>query len=223
MQAAKYSLALLVALCGAVAPCASSAGPRAQAGDFDYYALVLTWSPTYCRSSGQARHDPECTGGGSHSFTLHGLWPQYDKGWPEDCPIGKRPWVPGGVIDEMREIMPSRNLIIHEYRTHGTCSGLDPAQYFGVALNLYDRVIVPAALTQGDAALSATPEEIEQAFVDANAWLKPSMMAVSCRGANLLDVRFCFGRDLFPRACGLNEDQQRLCRADRVTVPPPKR
>ena len=41
----------------------------------------------------------------------------------------KRPWVPQSVIDDIRDIMPSKNLIIHEYRAHGTCSGLEPAQY----------------------------------------------------------------------------------------------
>jgi hypothetical protein len=47
------------------------------------------------------------------------------------------------------------------------------------------------------------------------------MMAVTCRGDELLDVRFCFGRDLFPRPCGANEDQSRLCRLDTITLEPP--
>ena len=47
------------------------------------------------------------------------------------------------VIDEIRDIMPSKDLVIHEYRTHGTCSGLEPAQYFGLARGLYERVGMP--------------------------------------------------------------------------------
>jgi len=43
----------------------------------------------------------------------------------------------------MRDIMPSKNLVIHEYRAHGTCSGLAPAEYFAVARELYERVSVP--------------------------------------------------------------------------------
>ena len=46
------------------------------------------------------------------------------------------------MIEGMRDIMPSKNLMIHEYRAHGTCSGLDPAQYFAVARRLYERVSV---------------------------------------------------------------------------------
>jgi ribonuclease T2 len=123
------------------------------------------------------------------------------------------------VIAEMRDIMPSKNLIIHEYRTHGTCSGLEPSQYFGVARELYERVNVPAQLSHGaDHPLSF--EEIESAFGEANSWLKPEMLAVSCRGERLLDVRICFGRDLFPRACGENEEEKRLCEANKIAVPP---
>jgi len=30
------------------------------------------------------------------------------------------------------------------------------------------------------------------------------MISVTCRQQELLDVRVCFGRDLFPRSCGPN-------------------
>jgi len=45
------------------------------------------------------------------------------------------------------------------------------------------------------------------------------MMSVSCRGENPLDVRICFRRDLFPRACGANEEEARLCRSSKIAVP----
>ena len=67
--------------------------PRNTPGAFDYYVLVLSWSPSYCRSEGRERNDGQCSIK-PHAFMLHGLWPQYEKGWPEDCPNGKRPWVP---------------------------------------------------------------------------------------------------------------------------------
>ncbi len=99
---------------------------HAEPGDFDYYVLVLGWSPTYCLKEGDERHDPQCDALQSHDFVLHGLWPQYAKGWPEDCYQGKRPWVPSHVLDEMRPLMPNKGLIIHEYTAHGTCAGLTP-------------------------------------------------------------------------------------------------
>ncbi|MGE5260653.1 MAG: ribonuclease T2 family protein, partial [Actinomycetota bacterium] len=187
---------------------------------FDYYALVLGWAPTYCRGEGKLRHDAECDAHVPHAFVLHGLWPQYAKGWPEDCPTGTRPWVPNSVIEDMRDLMPNKNLVIHEYRVHGTCSGLDPVQFFGVARELYERINVPDAFRAPTAPSSLSAGEIEREFTAANPWLKPDMMAVSCRGPNLLDIRVCFGRDLFPQACGANEDEKRLCPASTIVVPP---
>jgi len=193
---------------------------RNKAGEFDYYVLVLSWMPSYCRSEGRARKDGQCEPSKPRAFRLHGLWPQYEKGWPEDCPTAKRPWVPAKLIEEMRDIMPSKSQIIHEYRVHGTCSGLEPAQYFGVARQLYERVSVPLRFLAPDADRLASPDEIEREFLAANPWLEPDMISVTCRRANLLDIRVCFGRDLFPRSCGVNEDQKRLCPAAKITVPP---
>ena len=215
---------LLVALILAAVVATFFAGGKRPAGNapgtFDYFVLVLGWSPSYCLSEGRARNDRQCDH--SRGFVLHGLWPQYDRDWPEDCRTATRPWVPQPVIDDMRDIMPSRNLVIHEYRTHGTCSGLDPARYFGVARALYDRVKLPASFVDPAGDRRRSPEEIESEFVAANPWLKPDMIAIACRGANLLDVRICFGRDLTPRSCGANEKQDRLCAAHQIAVPSPQ-
>jgi ribonuclease T2 len=212
-------LALALALCLA-GPGATARAERDAPGQFDYYALVLSWVPSYCRGKGKSRADAQCDAARRHTFLLHGLWPQHEKGWPADCFTGKRPWVPESVIVAMRDIMPSRNLLIHEYRTHGTCSGLAPAEYFAVARALYERISVPAGFVAPGASLD-TPDEIERAFLDANTWLTPDMISITCRKANLLDIRVCFGRDLTPRACGANEDQKRLCPLPQISVPPP--
>jgi ribonuclease T2 len=210
------ALAFLSAASGA------SVAERNTPGAFDYYVLVLTWMPSYCRDEGKGRKDRQCDGTKPHAFLLHGLWPQHEVGWPKDCRTGKRPWVPESVIAGMRDIMPSKSLVIHEYRAHGTCSGLAPAQYFAVARALYERIGVPSGFLAPGVNLDS-PEEVERAFLDANPWLKPEMISVTCRKAHLLDIRVCFGRDLAPRACGVNEDQRRLCAAPKITVPPPAR
>ena len=159
-----------------------------EPGRFDYYVLVLGWTPSYCAMEGKQRRDRQCAADRPHAFTLHGLWPQNVKGWPEDCRTRKRAWVPQSVIDDLRDVMPSKNLIIHEYRTHGTCSGLEPAQYFGLARDLYQRVSIPPRFSAVERGLDLTEAEIEAEFLKSNAWLKPNMIVVSCRGQNLLDV-----------------------------------
>jgi ribonuclease T2 len=219
-------LAAFVALVLAAGAATYEDGPErashhAQPGAFDYYVLVLGWSPTYCLRKGDTRHDPQCDTKRAHDFVLHGLWPQYAKGWPEDCYAGKRPWVPAHVIAAMGDIMPSKGLIIHEYKTHGTCSGLSPEDYFDDVRSLYDQVSVPASYDDPETQRFLSPAKIEAEFLAVNPWLQPDMIAVSCRGGKLHDVRLCFGRDLQPRACGANINQQRLCRAGRITVPMP--
>ncbi len=60
--------------------------PDAQAGQFDYYLLSLSWAPTYCLT--HADDGAECSSKG-YGFVLHGLWPQYDAGgYPENCGTG---------------------------------------------------------------------------------------------------------------------------------------
>ena len=220
MPPLRRALAVFAALACLLSGGDAGALERNKPGVFDYYALVLSWMPSYCRGKGRARGEGQCEPSKSRAFLLHGLWPQYEKGWPEDCPIGERPWVPERVIREMRDVMPSKNLIIHEYRAHGTCSGLGPSQYFGVARELYERVRVPERFLAPDAGRLLSPDEIERDFLGANPWLKPEMISVTCRKQNLIDIMVCFGRDLFPRSCGANEDQKRLCPAATIAVPP---
>ena len=71
-------------------------GREHQPGVFDYYLLSLSWSPTYCADTGEARRDPQCSprSGRPFAFVLHGLWPQYERGWPRDCRSSDRGYVP---------------------------------------------------------------------------------------------------------------------------------
>jgi ribonuclease T2 len=215
-ERAAFALAAAVAL---LATAGAAAFERDRPGVFDYYVLVLGWSPTYCIIDGHDRRDKQCDAG--HDLVLHGLWPQYDKGWPKDCYVGKRPWIPRQVIDRMRDIMPSMGLIIHEYSTHGTCSGLSPEEYYDAARELHARIEVPASFDDPEVQRLLSPEDVEHEFLSANPWLQADMIAVTCRRANLLDIRVCFDRQLRPRSCGENEDQTRLCPAGKITVPPP--
>jgi len=194
---------------------------HAEPGNVDYYALVLSWSPTHCLLEGEDRGDEQCDTEQPDDFVLHGFWPQYANGWPEDCYSGRRPWVPSEVIDRMRGIMPSQAMIIHEYKTHGTCSGLTPSSYFAAARKAYNQVTIPAVFDDTKTQRFVSPERIESEFIAANDWLEPDMIAVTCRRGNLFDVRICFGIDLQPQACGANINQKRLCPLRRVTVTAP--
>ncbi|MBI1649746.1 ribonuclease T2 family protein [Hyphomicrobium sulfonivorans] len=200
--------------------------PPNTAGAFDYYTMVMSWSPTHCSNAQEGRDDEQCAriDGHRHGFVLHGVWPQYERGYPEACrlPGRRRPFVPNEVINDMLDIMPSRGLVIHEYRTHGTCSGLDPAAYYALSRRLFNVVKIPDRFRNPFEAQFMSPEDVEAEFVRANNWLRPEMISVGCSGFGnrLRDVRICFTRNGQGRACGDNEAQNKMCRARQVNVPP---
>ena len=200
-------------------------GREHQPGVFDYYLLALSWSPTYCADVGPERRDPQCNprAGRPYAFVLHGLWPQYERGWPSNCRAPDRGYVPSPVADRMLDIMPSKRLVFHEYRTHGTCSGLGVDGYFELARQLYTKGKIPSRFASPvEERMTIAPGELIGEFVAANPQLKPDMIAVSCGGAGnrLREVHICFDKGGAFRACGRNENQARLCSADRMYVPP---
>ena len=81
-RVAVAALALVLTVGGA------SAQDRRQnePGQFDFYVLALSWSPSFCEASGERGTPPrqQC-GERPYSFVVHGLWPQYEKGFPEYC------------------------------------------------------------------------------------------------------------------------------------------
>ncbi len=200
----------------------STSGPSSQGDNpFAYYVLALSWSPSYCASEGRAKRERQCNGKRLYAFVLHGLWPQYETKWPQFCRTGKSAFVPESIIQSMLDIMPSRRLIIHQYRKHGTCSGLSPKVYFEAARRLFESVKVPTRYSGSRNFISLPTEQIKSDFIAANDWLRADGIAIACgRGRRLDEVRICFSKDLRPRACGANESQSALCRLPRVVLPP---
>jgi ribonuclease T2 len=192
-------------------------------GRFDYYALVLSWSPTHCATA-ERPDATQCNrrDGRRFSFVLHGLWPQYERGFPDSCPTRDRPFVPNSTIDRIMDVMPSRGLVIHEYRKHGVCSGLGPDAYFGLARKLFSNIKIPQRFVGPTNNQMIDTRAVIGEFVGANPGLRPQMLAVSCGGPGnrLREIRICFSREGQFRECGTNENQTRLCSAPRVFVPP---
>ena len=198
--------------------CAFSRPVAAQrAADFDFYVLALSWSPTFCALTGNDRGDAQCSSSRPRAFVLHGLWPQYERGYPRSCGGTSPQRVPDGTIARMLDIMPSRGLVIHEWRTHGTCSGLDPQTYFDTARRAFSQITIPDALRTAKAAGSAAPEDIEQAFLKANPALSREGIAITCTRGRLEEVRICLSRILQPRRCA--EVDRQACRAGIIDIP----
>ncbi len=217
-RAGVFALIFCAAMAGLANSHARAAGTP---GQFDYYVLALSWSPSFCANKGRVNKSAQCSGARPYAFVLHGLWPQYETGWPEHCETTARPRVARRLINAMLDIMPSRGLVIHQYKKHGACSGLDPEGYFKAARKAYSTIKIPPRYLNLNKAAIVSPREVENNFIISNQNLTPEMISISCgRNLRLREVRICFSKELNLTPCGANETQQKLCRANRIIMPP---
>lgn len=195
---------------------------RNVAGEFDYYSLVLSWSPSHCAEATDDEQQCNRRDGRRFNFVLHGLWPQYERGWPQDCRTARRPFVPQPLIDSMLDIMPSQRLVIHEYRKHGTCSGLSADAYFALSRRLFKSIVIPPDFRNPFEQQTIEPRELAAALMRANPGLRQENFGIVCGGPGnrLKEVRICYTKDGKLRACGPNENPRKLCSAPRMLVPP---
>lgn len=202
----------LILACLLFSDIAQAATPAAnQPGTFDYYLLNLSWEPAFCADVRHASRKA-CQIGG-HGFVVHGLWPQYQKGYPEYCANTPAPTAP----QRYRDIMPDSGLLRHEWQRHGTCSGLSPDAYFGLMRQARAAIQIPPALSQPSKAFRIAPRELKQAFIAANPGLSTANIVLSCGNNQLTAVAFCLSKDgQTPTACqGLRD-----CGAHSITVTP---
>lgn len=195
------------------------------AGRFDYYQLVLSWSPTHCADNSRGPSDTQCGRRRTrpYAFVMHGLWPQYERGWPEFCRVRGRPFVPDSVIGSMMDIMPSRGLIIHQYKKHGTCSGLDPATFFKASRIAYRNVRIPKVFQSPRKPLTMTPAELVKQFRSINPTLTNDAVQVVCKRGNanrLKEVKLCMTRKGAFRACSRGRAVRHKCQNKKMYIPP---
>jgi ribonuclease T2 len=201
-----------------MAALAAAAQERGEPGAFDFYVLALSWSPSYCEAEGNRREDDaQCRRGRPYAFVVHGLWPQHERGYPRAC-LSPAPRIPNRTIESVLDLMPARGLVIHQWRAHGTCSGLNSEDYFAKLREARERIVIPQRYRHVDKFTMVSPDTMEEAFLSANPGLEPEMIAVTCDSRRLREVRICMNRDLSFRACP--ETDRRACRIPRVVMPP---
>jgi ribonuclease T2 len=180
-------------------PAAHSDGERA--GDFDYYVLSLSWSPTWCANEGDARGAGQCDPEHDYGWILHGLWPQYESGYPSFCNSSARN-PSRGETGAMTDIMASGGLAWHQWKKHGRCSGLPSRDYFQTARDAYGAITRPPVLRKLDKPVRLPASVIEQAFLKSNPDLTPDMITITCKNHRIQEARICLTKSLEPRSCG---------------------
>jgi ribonuclease T2 len=163
------------------------------------YVLALSWSPEFCRFRKDSPGDAGQCSENRFGFVVHGLWPvgpAYED--PRACaaaaPITER------VAREHYCMMPSTDLMQHQWAAHGTCAFKTAEAYFTATRHLWQRVkkpnlkrLDPNGLTAGD---------VRRAFTDLNPGLEPvDIFIESNRRGWLQEVRICLDAETAYRPC----------------------
>lgn len=167
---------------------------------FDFYVLASSWQPEFCREEGMHEHKelPGCQHPQMYwkdHFTVHGLWPELQHGpHPGSCSNEK---FDRKIIDQIgmanfTKYWPNAKFTEnstkytefwrHEWSKHGTCSGLDQAQYFEQAMQMLQ------SLEDSEKYL-ATGGSIPKSAIQ-KAYGGKKMVALKCNGGTRLSQTF---------------------------------
>ena len=187
------------------------------AGEFDYYVLSLSWSPNWCALEGDSRGSPQCDDDADFGWVLHGLWPQYENGWPADCRHSFRN-PSRSDTSAQADLFGSSGSAWHQWNKHGSCSGLSPDDYYALARLAYDQVTRPAVFRRLESPVTLPASLIEEAFMRDNDEFDADGITITCRSQRIQEARICLTRDLEPRRCG--SDVIRDCTLDDALFDP---
>jgi len=187
------------------------------AGTFDYYVVSLSWSPNWCALEGDARRSPQCAQASGYGWILHGLWPQFNRGYPSFCRTIER--APSrGMTAAMADIMGTPGLAWHQWKKHGSCTGMSASAYYAISREAYGRINRPVVFRKLDRSVKLPASVVQDAFLKANPGLEPDSITITCRDSHIQEARICMSRDLEFVPCG--RDVVRDCTMDDALFTP---
>lgn len=195
----------------------AAAAEGERSGEFDYYVLSLSWSPNWCATTGDARRSDQCDTRHDHGWILHGLWPQFHHGYPSYCRTIERP-PSRGMTAGMADIMGTSGLAWHQWKKHGTCSGLSAETYYAVSRRAYNQVNRPQVFRKLDKKVQLPASVVEDAFLRDNPDWSRDMLTITCKDGHIQEARLCLSRDLKPVPCGRDVVQD--CRLKKAVFAP---
>ncbi len=200
-------------------PAAAQDRRQNQPGQFDFYVLALSWSPSFCEAAQERfpnrKPDQQC-GDRPYSFVVHGLWPQYEKGFPEFCQL-PAPRLDRPIVSSMLDLMPSPRLIFQEWDRHGTCAGVAARAYFDNVRKARAVVKIPAEYLEPKSTREVSAGEIEAAFIKANPGLTNGGVSIACDSKRVSEVRICLSKDFRFHECP--ELARRACQRPKLAMP----
>ncbi|MCX7558559.1 ribonuclease T2 [Sulfitobacter sp. F26204] len=186
-------------------------------GAFDYYVLALSWSPNWCLLEGDARNAAQCAKGTGHGWIMHGLWPQFHRGYPAFCQTVNRP--PSRTMTaSMADIMGTAGLAWHQWKKHGSCTGLTASAYYALSREAYGRVVRPTVFRKLDRQIALPASVVEDAFLKDNPGMIADGITITCRKNQIQEARICLSKSLDPVPCG--QDVVKDCKLQKALFAP---
>lgn len=180
-----------------------------KAGDFDYYVMALSWSANWCAQTGDDRDDPQCDAGRGITWVLHGLWPQYEDGYPSYCRTVERDPSRGQTSD-MADVFGGAGSAFYQWKKHGRCAGLSASAYYDTARDAFGSINLPPVFAGLTKDIKLPASVVEDAFLEANPGMQRDQITITCSDGMIQEARICLTKDLEPRRCG--DDTIRDCR-----------
>lgn len=164
------------------------------------YTLALTWSPAFCRTRmADAAHALHCAGGhGLFGLTVHGLWPNSGRTWPQWCSARQSP--SSAEVAPHLCMAPSPALLARQWAKHGSCMVRRPATYFRVTRILWDSLSLPD-LDRMSRQPELTAGDLRAQFAAANPGWSARGVGLVLDNGWLQEIRLCYDRRFRPAAC----------------------
>ena len=164
------------------------------AGQFAYYKLAISRSKEWCIANRKNHYD-QC----SLEYTVHGLWPQCQTGYPQNCRVDFGVRSDYVNYKKLSKVIPSKYLIKHEWKKHGTCSGLKRSQYFAKAMEFWSSLHRPTVKPG-----KYTYQQLVKLWLQKNPKLTSESIELACDEESrkpraddrtLDEIRICFSKD----------------------------
>ena len=102
----------------------------------------------------------------------------------------------------MSDIMGTSGLAWHQWKKHGTCTGLSATDYFALSREAYGKITRPALFRKLENPVKVPAMVIEEAFLKENPTLKANMLTITCKAGRIQEARICLSKSLDPVPCG---------------------
>ncbi len=190
------------------------------------YLFVFSWSPTYCLEIDPQGKQTQCRTDipKQYRFIVHGLWPQL----PDNTTQGKylnycrfvNKNLDAKIVEKYFYLMPSSELMHHEWIKHGSCGDFTQHSYFEKIQDLYQKFHVADIFKNLKTPKSLSLDALITDLTTQIPNISRHNIVVYCRKNYLGEVRICLNADYSVRKCRLNEVKSGGCRASgTITVP----